>query len=184
MWPRLAVSSYKAHPPTLPWAHLPPPSLILRLQDLSSHIPPTPHPQHFLYGLSHIAPRCPIHIPDEETGFLCGCPPHGITTHQVLTCPRFRPQPLSIPVILTSLYLSVRVLGCKQQNTDRLLGLAQEPRSTRSQPEPQPKSHLRVRPGKTAVQLALRLHCLWKLFLLLSPILSDTSHLYSFVSPA
>lgn len=39
------------------WVLLPPPSLILRLQAFSSHIPPTPYPHHFLCGPPYLAPR-------------------------------------------------------------------------------------------------------------------------------
>ena len=69
-------------------------------------------------------------------------PLYRISAYQLPMCPYFRPQLLSVPVILTSLYLLVLL---QAQKAHRLLELAQKPRSARPQSEPQPKAHHRVR---------------------------------------
>lgn len=89
---------------------------------------------------------------------------HRIIAHQVPMCPHSRPQLLSISMILASLYFLGKVLGCKHRTLMAfprgwLESQAQQLGRTGPQPEPQPKSHLRARPGRTTVELTVRLHC-------------------------
>ena len=127
-----------------------------RISPLTSLLPLTPttsclgHPTKHLDKMTYPPSRRGNWIP-------WWLPLYRISAYQVPMCPYFRPQLLSVPIILTSLYLVVLL---QAQKAHRLLELAQKPRSTRPQSEPQPKAHHRVRPGKRTVQLALRLCCL------------------------